>query len=248
MSVNVPHLITTCPSISMMTGTTPFSLVKPWYDMFLAALFVQMKMSPLAVSKAIYLMSGRTQQLVWPNMVSGLRVAATRKMLLPFTPLLRKQYGRLLIHYTCIYCSYITCCLGSRSCMKQAINFELYYINHLLKKTFDLNFAVYGSTIFILIRVYSCGPTPCGWSHVLSTTVLNYFKFSSIISRLNFVLFPERNLLPPLLSACHGPCTADRLWGNRWCTCGRSRQSNYIATDTAHCHRKLNCRININHK
>lgn len=39
--------------------------------------------------------------------------------------------------------------------MKQSINLQLYYINHLLKKTLDLNFAVYGSTIFILIRVYS---------------------------------------------------------------------------------------------
>lgn len=89
--VNVPHIITTCPSISMMTGTTPFSLVKPWYDMFLAALLVQMKMSPLAVSKPIYFMSGLTQQLVWPNMVSGLRVAATRKMFLPFTPLQNRK-------------------------------------------------------------------------------------------------------------------------------------------------------------
>lgn len=39
--------------------------------------------------------------------------------------------------------------------MKQSINLLLYYINHLLKKTLDLNLAVYGSTIFILIRVYS---------------------------------------------------------------------------------------------
>lgn len=39
--------------------------------------------------------------------------------------------------------------------MKHAINLELCFINHLLKKTLDLNFAVYGSTIFILIRVYS---------------------------------------------------------------------------------------------
>lgn len=91
-------MFTTCPSTSMMTGTTPFSLVKPWYDMFLAALLVQMKMSPLAVSKATYFMSGLTQQLVWPNMVSGLRVAATRKMFLPFTPLWRKRDDRLVLH------------------------------------------------------------------------------------------------------------------------------------------------------
>lgn len=156
VSINVPHIITTCPSISMMTGTTPFSLVKPWYDMFLAALLVQMKMSPVAVSKAIYFMSGLTQQLVWPNMVSGLRVAATRKMFLPFTPLSRKWDYCLLIHYTCICCFSITCNLCSRSCKKHAIDLELYYINiNLLKKTLDLNFAVYGSTIFILISVYS---------------------------------------------------------------------------------------------
>lgn len=132
--------------------------------------------------------------------------------------------------------------------MKQSINLQLYYINHLLKKTLDLNFAVYGSTIFILIRVYSWGPTPCGCSHALSITIPNYFKFSSIISRLNFVFFPKWKLLPPLLSACHGPCMADRLWGNRWCTCRRSRQSNYTAADTTQCHRKLNCHISINHK
>lgn len=86
----------------MMTGTTPFSLVKPWYDMFLAALLVQMKMSPLAVSKATYFMSGLTQQLVWPNMVSGRRVAATRKMFLPFTPLWRMIAYYFII--ACIYC------------------------------------------------------------------------------------------------------------------------------------------------
>lgn len=147
--------MSTCPSISMMTGTAPFSLVKPWYDMFLAALLVQTKISPPAVSKAIYFMSGLTQQLVWPNMVSGLRVAATKKMFLPFTPLSRKWDYCLLFHYADIYCFYITCSLCSRSCVEQINNLELCYIEHLLKKTLDLNFAVYGSTIFILIKVYS---------------------------------------------------------------------------------------------
>lgn len=65
--------------------------------MFLAERLVLMKMSPLAVSKATYFMSGLTQQLVWPNMVSGLRVAATRKMFLPFMPLLGGQN-----HYSCL--------------------------------------------------------------------------------------------------------------------------------------------------
>lgn len=59
-----------------------------------------------------------------------------------------------------------------------------------MKKTLDLNLAVYGSTIFILIRVYSWGPTPCGCSNVLNIKVLNYSKFSIIISQLNFALFP----------------------------------------------------------
>lgn len=77
----------TWPRSSMITGTTPFCLVKSWYDMFLADLRVQMKTSLLTVSKAMYFMSGLTQQLVCPNIVSGRRVAATRKTLLPLSAL-----------------------------------------------------------------------------------------------------------------------------------------------------------------
>lgn len=40
-------------------------------------------MSPVFVSKAIYFISGRTQQLVWPYIVSGLKVAATKNTGLP---------------------------------------------------------------------------------------------------------------------------------------------------------------------
>jgi hypothetical protein len=52
-----------------------------------------MNISPLAVSNPMYFISGRTQQFVCPNMVSGLRVAATKKIFLPFRPLRRKKYA-----------------------------------------------------------------------------------------------------------------------------------------------------------
>ena len=54
-----------------------------WNDMFLAARLVQTKTSPPLTLNATYFMSGRTQQLVCPYMVSGRSVAATRKILLP---------------------------------------------------------------------------------------------------------------------------------------------------------------------
>lgn len=60
--------------------------------MFLAALWVQIKISPFTVSKPMYFISGRTQQLVCPNMVSGLSVAATKKIFFPLRPLGGKKY------------------------------------------------------------------------------------------------------------------------------------------------------------
>lgn len=82
----------TSPINSLTTGTTPLSLVKPWYDIFLAALWVQMNILPFIVSNPMYFISGRTQQFVCPNIVSGLRVAATKKIFFPFKPLRRKKH------------------------------------------------------------------------------------------------------------------------------------------------------------
>ena len=82
----------TSPINSLTTGTTPLSLVKPWYDIFLAALWVQINISPFIVSNPMYFISGRTQQFVCPNIVSGLRVAATKKIFFPFNPLRKKTH------------------------------------------------------------------------------------------------------------------------------------------------------------
>lgn len=48
--------------------------------MLRADLSVLTSTSPVLVRQATYDMSGRTQQLVWPYIVSGRSVAATRNM------------------------------------------------------------------------------------------------------------------------------------------------------------------------
>lgn len=132
----------TSPISSLTTGTTPLSLVKPWYDIFLAALWEQMNISPFTVSKPMYFISGRTQQFVCPNMVSGLRVAATKKIFFPFKPLRRKKYvfmrrkRWILLHLIFEKDEAIT-----------------------LWQT-HLNLDGYGSRTFNLTKVYSWGPTP----------------------------------------------------------------------------------------
>ena len=52
---------------------------RSWYDRLSAARRVHTYASPLSPSKAPYSPSGRTQALVWPYMVSGLSVAASKK-------------------------------------------------------------------------------------------------------------------------------------------------------------------------
>lgn len=54
--------------------------------MLRAARCVITKISSLADSYRPYVMSGPTKQLVWPYMVSGRSVAATRNTFLPSTP------------------------------------------------------------------------------------------------------------------------------------------------------------------
>ena len=59
--------------------------------MFLAARLLHRNTSPLAVGKATYFMSGLTQQLVCPYIVSGRSVAATRYTGLPDSGLQAKR-------------------------------------------------------------------------------------------------------------------------------------------------------------
>ena len=61
----------------------PNSGVNPWWAMFQEERLVHMKTSPSVFSNAMYSMSGLTQQLVWPYMVSGRSVAATKNTCLP---------------------------------------------------------------------------------------------------------------------------------------------------------------------
>ena len=85
-------LLITCPVSSSKTSSFPSSFVKPWYAMFRAERLVHMNTSPCtAVLNAMYWMSGWTQQLVWPYIVSGRRVAATRKTDFPCRQLQRKK-------------------------------------------------------------------------------------------------------------------------------------------------------------
>jgi len=96
----------TCPVIEATSSISPGLAVIPWYAILRADFLVLINTSPLATLKAIYYtkcssrhstspkipniltsMSGRTQQLVCPYMVSGRSVAATKKIGCPASPL-----------------------------------------------------------------------------------------------------------------------------------------------------------------
>mmetsp|Transcript_14645 Transcript_14645/g.41609 ORF Transcript_14645/g.41609 Transcript_14645/m.41609 type:complete len:203 (-) Transcript_14645:892-1500(-) len=74
-----------CPDTVATHSTLPNSGDWPWYAIFSAARAEQTPYSSLPMLYTPYSPSGSTQQLVWPYIVSGRRVAATRDTFLPPT-------------------------------------------------------------------------------------------------------------------------------------------------------------------
>mmetsp|Transcript_17323 Transcript_17323/g.60924 ORF Transcript_17323/g.60924 Transcript_17323/m.60924 type:complete len:218 (+) Transcript_17323:2017-2670(+) len=75
------HPMRSWPVMVARHSTLPSSGVASWYERLRAARSEHTYTSSSFIWKAPYSPSGSTKQLVWPYIVSGRRVAATRKML-----------------------------------------------------------------------------------------------------------------------------------------------------------------------